>query len=900
MDKRALLADLKKLKMKMKIHGFILFLLFCEFHGQPYPDELKNSKQTLNASEDSNQELSTIKIGLILDSKSWVGKVVLSCITMAISDFYMLNGQYKTRIALETRDLSGEPLHSIAAAFDLLENAEARAIIIPEMSSEDLFLAALCDKANVPLLSVSSISSFNEHPYFLQLAQDETTQFNGVAALLREFKWRNVVFIYEDAADTRHILSHLHDTFRDNDVDTVHDIGITLRATDDQIIKKLHNLRTMRTSTIIVHASVYLASQIFKNAKTLEMMSGNFAWIVTSKTMNLLDFQDSAVFETIQGVVGLKSYIPASSKLRDFTLRWRREFQLGQIDLEIRELNVFGIWAYDAIWALAEAIERASVDVFPNRGEGFGLNLTGLAPIRVSNIGSALLSKIRSIKFTGLGGEFQLRNAKLVHETYEIVNVIGNLGKRVGFWKPACGLTKEIHPFTNSCSSNSLETIIWPGFSKTAPKGWLVQVDGKRFKIGIPVNSRFHELIGLHNDEQTNETALSGFCAEVFTLAIKRLNSNIAYEFIPFYNHNGSYSDLVYQVYLQTFDAAVGDITITSNRSQYVDFTLPFTELGVGMVARVDNKDPWFFLKPLSVDLWIMSACFFILTGFIVWFIEHPTNEEFQGSLAWQIGTILWFAASSLVYANREKLQSNLSRFVVGVWFFIVLILTSSYTANLSSLLIVERISLTKNDYIGYSANSVVKGIIVNNLNFQDNRLKSYKTPEEYDRALREGSKNGGVAAIIEEIPYLKLFLAMYPHDYTMIDSSETTNGFGFAFPKGSPLVQELSSEIAKLREEGILLEIEKKWFRSQSSPLSLDTEPPAIKTLDINNFSRLFLVYAICELVALLLFLVFVLREKMSIKNYIIRKLGGGKLVSIFRYVFPRMANTIGGINAR
>ncbi|CAA2982494.1 glutamate receptor -like [Olea europaea subsp. europaea] len=124
--------------MKMKMHGVILFLLFCEFHGQPYPD----------ASQDSHQETKTIKIGLILDSKSWLGKVVNSCISMAISDFYTLNGQYKTRIALETRDLRGEPLNFLAAAFDLLENAETHAIIVPEMSSEQAFLATLCDKAN--------------------------------------------------------------------------------------------------------------------------------------------------------------------------------------------------------------------------------------------------------------------------------------------------------------------------------------------------------------------------------------------------------------------------------------------------------------------------------------------------------------------------------------------------------------------------------------------------------------------------------------------------------------------------------------------------------------------------------------------------------------------------------
>ncbi|CAI9776570.1 unnamed protein product [Fraxinus pennsylvanica] len=193
----------------MKIHGVILFLLFCEFHGQPYPD----------ASQDSDQETKTIKIGLILDSKSWVGKVVNSCITMAISDFYMLNGQYKTRIALETRDLRGEPLNYLAAAFDLLENAETHAIIVPEMSSELTFLATLCDRANVLLFSFSSTSSFNEHPYLLQVAQDETTQFNGVAAILGAFQWRTVVLIYEDTVDTGQILSHLHDTFRGNDVD---------------------------------------------------------------------------------------------------------------------------------------------------------------------------------------------------------------------------------------------------------------------------------------------------------------------------------------------------------------------------------------------------------------------------------------------------------------------------------------------------------------------------------------------------------------------------------------------------------------------------------------------------------------------------------------------------------
>jgi glutamate receptor, ionotropic, plant len=42
-----------------------------------------------------------------------------------------------------------------------------------------------------------------------------------------------------------------------------------------------------------------------------------------------------------------------------------------------------------------------------------------------------------------------------------------------------------------------------------------------------------------------------------------------------------------------------------------------------------------------------------------------------------------------LLFAE-EKLESNLSRFVVIIWVFVVLILTSSYTASLTSMLTVE------------------------------------------------------------------------------------------------------------------------------------------------------------------------------------------------------------------
>ena len=103
----------------------------------------------------------------------------------------------------------------------------------------------------------------------------------------------------------------------------------------------------------------------------------------------------------------------------------------------------------------------------------------------------------------------------------------------------------------------------------------------------------------------------------------------------------------------------VGDTTIIANRSLYVDFTLPYTESGVSMIVPIidkRSKNAWVFLKPLTWDLWVTSACFFVFIGFVIWVLEHRVNEDFRGPPSNQVGTILWFSFSAMVFA-----QSNFS-----------------------------------------------------------------------------------------------------------------------------------------------------------------------------------------------------------------------------------------------
>nr|GMD17572.1 glutamate receptor 1.2-like [Ipomoea batatas] len=419
------------------------------------------------------------------------------------------------------------------------------------------------------------------------------------------------------------------------------------------------------------------------------------------------------------------------------------------------------------------------------------------------------------------------------------------------------------------------------------------------FSVSI-VNTRFNQFVALEHESETGAIMnVSGFSVDVFRAAMRLIEYKLECEFVLFVVTNssgqtaGSYTDLLKELHLGHLDAVVGDTTITSDRLSLVDFTLPYTDPGVGTVARLQQRQGmWFFLKPMVAQLWILFIVSCVCVGAIVWLIEHQTNEQFQGSIAQQIGTALWFAFSSLFYAHRENLQSNLSRFVVSVWLFIVFIMSSAFTARLSSSLTAQEIQSPMDDYMGSQRGSSIHGSVVNNINFHDNRLKHYNSPEEYREALSKGSKNGGADAIVDEIPYLKAFLARYPSQYAITGAETNTGGFGFAFRKGSPLAPEFSRAITKLREEGRLKQLEKKWFTNnhQSSEGGFN----------FYDFRGLFVLSVIANAIFLSMFLFFFIRKKLRENCFILQVLSMRYMRRMIRYMFFRNINVIHDVEMR
>ncbi|XP_010496185.1 PREDICTED: glutamate receptor 1.4-like [Camelina sativa] len=768
-----------------------------------------------------------VHIGLVVDMSSMEGKFVRNSISMALSDFYHVNNGYRTRVSLLTRDSHGDPLQALAAAMDLLQTEQVETLVGGQSLLEAKVLAELGEKAKVPVISfqVPSSSTLSKYSYFIQATHDTYSEAKGVTTLFRNFDWATVVLIYEDDDNWRESIQPLVGHFQQNAIHIEYKAEISVSCNEECIMKHLRKIKSLGIRIFVAHVSESIANILFPCARTLGMMEEGHAWILTARSMN--NFQDTNYLskEAMEGVTGFKSYIPSTKELHNFTLRWKRSL----IPEEVTRMSICSVWAHDIAWSLARAAEVSRVHLL----EGILESTT---------------------KHKGLSGDIKIMDRKIISYKFEIINIIGRGDQRsVGLWSSGSFISKNRRK--NSSSTNVLETIIWPGGTTRTPKARLSKEEKrsekKKLRVLVPAGNFRPQLLEVKTDNKTGVTAARGYCIEVFETSIRPFNYEV--EYIPWpvafnYHH---YNELVYAIYDQKdkYDVAVGDITITDNRSTYVDFTLPFTDIGLAVVAAKD-KSMWIIFKPMTLGLWLTIVAFFILTGAVVWIIERHDNTDFQGSYAHQIGTMLSFGFSTLVFAHRERLEHSLSRFVVIVWIFAVLILTSNYTATLTSVMTVQQIQLKSHENIGFFWDSIAAKLVYDNPTFQGPTYKGLKAADDFINALR----NGTILFIVDEVPYVKLLVARYPSQFYIVKTESLTNGFGFVFQKGSPLVQNVSREIAMLRRTEKLKSMENWWFRRDSMSSTADN---TCDPLSVYTFRGLFMITGVSFAFALIVYLI-------------------------------------------
>lgn len=817
----------------------------------------------------------TVNVGALLAYNTTMGRVAKQAIEMAVEDVNnspsLLNA---TQLLLTMMDSNCSAFIGTAAALELMKKNNV-AIVGPQFSVLAHIVSSVANELHIPVLSFGATDptlSSLQYPYFLRMAHSDLYEMTAVAAVIGNYDWKNIVAVYIDDDYGRNGISALSDVLGNVGAKIVYKAALPPGASKNEIGSVMVELAMLESRIFVVHMNPDAGLNLFSEALYLGMLSNDYVWIATDWLSSALDSTtlDYDAMNSLQGVISLRRHIPLSDQEHAFIVRWNNLNKAGSVDAR---LNAFGLYAYDAVWAIAHSIDtflteggKVSFTDYPQISSASG-SKTGLAKLKVFGGGPQLQNILLQTNFTGLTGPVNFnKNGDLLGSTFEIINIVGTGYRKLGYWTNQSGLS-VIPPDIRGSSSHAthsgqkLYDVIWPGENKLVPRGWALPNNGKHLLIGVPRKVGFQEFVRIESNEM-----MDGFCIDVFVAAVNLLPYAFPYTFVPFGdgNLNPDYNVLVQQVASKKFDAAVGDITIVTDRSKIVDFTQPYIEAGLAVVAPLQTRSSsgaWAFLQPFTLQMWCTTGAFFLVIGAVVWILEHKTNPDFRGHPKKQALTVLWFSFSTLFNAQRENVGSNLGRVVLIVWLFVVLIISSSYTASLTSILTVQQLSPTvtgldsliaSDTTIGYPGGSYIKNYLLQ-LNIAESRLVPLNGTENYAKHFNLPPSEGGVAAIVDTLPAVQFFLSTQCN-FTIVGSEFTKGGWGFAFPKGSQLAIDFSTAILTLSETGELQRIHDKWL-SQNNCGSQANQVDSTQ-LHLKSFWGLFLIIGVTSFASLVAFL--------------------------------------------
>ncbi|CAN4104794.1 unnamed protein product [Withania somnifera] len=614
-----------------------------------------NNPANGSASLSPSSRPSVVNIGALFTANSVIGRSAEPALVAAInnvnSDPSILRG---TKLNLIFQDTNCTGFIGTVDALQLMEK-EVVAAIGPQSSGIAHVISHVMNELQVPLLSFATDPTLSslQYSYFLRTVPNDHFQMYAIADVVDYFGWKEAIAIFVDDDNGRNGISVLGDALAKKRAKLSYKAAFSPGASSSEIDDLLVSVNLMEARVYVVHVNPDTGLSIFSKAKNLGMMNAGYVWITTDWLPSFLDSSDSVNPETmdlIQGVVALRHHTPDSDQKKMFASRWKNFKDVGTPGF-----NSYALYAYDTVWLLARALDlffkdggklTFSDDPRLRDTNGSALHLSSM---KVFDQGQKLLQILIGMNFTGLTGQIQFDSEKnLVHPACDVLNIGGTGSRTVGYWSNYSGLsvvTPEVlytKPPNTSTSTQHLYNVIWPGETAIRPRGWVFPNNGKPLRIAVPYRVTFKEFV--HKDK--GPSGVRGYCIDVFEAAIDLLPYAVPHVYILYGDgkRNPSFKNLVNDIVTNKYDAAVGDITITTNRTRIVDFTQPYMESGLVVVAPIKElkSSPWAFLQPFTLQMWCVTGVFFLFVGTVVWILEHRHNPEFRGPPRQQLVTVFW------------------------------------------------------------------------------------------------------------------------------------------------------------------------------------------------------------------------------------------------------------------
>uniref|UniRef100_A0A667X2P0 Glutamate receptor n=1 Tax=Myripristis murdjan TaxID=586833 RepID=A0A667X2P0_9TELE len=379
-----------------------------------------------------------------------------------------------------------------------------------------------------------------------------------------------------------------------------------------------------------------------------------------------------------------------------------------------------------------------------------------------------------------------------------------------------------------------------------------------------------------------------GFCIDI----LKKIARNVKFTYDLYLVTNGKHgkrinnvwNGMVGEVVYKKAVMAVGSLTINEERSEVIDFSVPFVETGISvMVSRSNGTvSPSAFLEPFSASVWVMMfVMLLIVTAIAVFLFEFVSPLGFNRNLAqgkdphgpsFTIGKAIWLLWG-LVFNNSVPVQNpkgTTSKFIVSVWAFFAVIFLASYTANLAAFMIQEEFvdqvtGLSDKKFQSpYSYSPPFRFGTVPNGSTERNIRKNYPDMHQYMTKYHQSGvqdalvslKTGKLDAFIYDAAVLN-YMAGRDDGCKLVTIGSgyifATTGYGIALQKGSYWKRHVDLAILGIIGDGEMEELEAQWL---TGICHNEKNEVMSSQLDVDNMAGVFYMLATAMGLSILTFI--------------------------------------------
>ncbi|XP_061378515.1 glutamate receptor ionotropic, kainate 2 [Danaus plexippus] len=722
-----------------------------------------------------------------------------------------------------------DSFHASKRVCHLLRSGVA-AIFGPQSAPAAAHIQSICDTMELPHLETRWDYRTRRESCLVNLYPHPAALSRAYVDLVRAWGWKSFTIVYENSDG----LVRLQELLKAHGPS---ELPVAVRQLPDSYDYRplLKQIKNSAESHIVLDCATERIRDVLQQAQQIGMMSDYHSYLITSLDLHSVDLEEFKYGGT--NITALRLLDPERAEVQRVVRDWvydearkGRKLQLGHTSAKenMTFIKTETALIYDAVHLFAKALHdldtSQQIDVRPLSCEAEDTWPHGYS----------LINYMKIVEMRGLTGVIKFDHQGFRSDfTLDIIELTRDGLQKAGVWNSSEGVN-----YTRSYGDNQKQ---------------IVEILQNKTLVVTTILSAPYCMRREASEKLTGNAQFEGYAVDLIHEISKILGFNYTFKLAPDGRY-GSYNretkewdGMIRELLEQRADVAIADLTITYDREQVVDFTMPFMNLGISVLYRKPIKQPpnlFSFLSPLSLDVWIymataylgVSVLLFILARFSPYEWDSPRNCLDEPQVLENQFTLLnslWFTIGSLMQQGSDIAPKAVStRMVAGMWWFFTLIMISSYTANLAAFLTVERMDspiesaedLAKQTKIKYGA---LKGGSTAAF-FRDSNFSTYQRmwsfmesarPSVFTSSNKEGEervmRGKGAYAYLMESTTIE-YVVERNCDLTQVGGMLDSKGYGIAMPPNSPYRTAISGAVLKLQEEGKLHILKTKWWKEK------------------------------------------------------------------------------------